>query len=119
MTLLVLFSTVSFTIEKHFCGGVLIDASVFTEPDTCGMEAMPLVQKKACCKDEVDVVKGQNELQLEPFSDFDVLPQFFSTTVSTYINLFEGLPKRVIPHQNYAPPNLVTNIQLLDQVFLI
>lgn len=119
ITLLVLLSTVSFTIDKHFCGDVLIDVSMFSKADTCGMEVMEIAQKKSCCKDEVDVVKGQDELQFESLSDFNMLPQFFSTFVYAYINLFEGLPKQLIPHKDYSPPNLVTDIQVLDQVFII
>ena len=119
MALIVLLSTVSLTIEKHFCGDVLIDVSVFTVSEKCGMVAMDIEQKKTCCKDEVHVIEGQDELQLELFSDFDILPQFLSTFIYTYINLFEGLPKEVIPHKDYSPPNLVADIQVLDQVFLI
>ena len=119
MVLLVLFSTVSFTIEKHFCGDVLVDVSYFVEGDKCAMEAEEIAQKKSCCKDEVDVVEGQNELQLQSFDDFDIHTEFLATFVYTYINLFEGLPKQVFPHKDYSPPNLVADIQVLDQVFLI
>ena len=56
-------STVSFTIEKHFCGDKLIDVSVFSEADKCNMEASGMkaegITKKPCCKDEVNMVKGQ------------------------------------------------------------
>ena len=45
--------------------------------------------------------------------------QFLTTFLYTYINLFEGLPKQVIPHKDYSPPNLVSDIQVLDQVFII
>ncbi len=58
LALLVLFSTVSFTIEKHFCGDVLVDVSVFAEAQKCGMEALEMatrnLAKKSCCKDEVE-----------------------------------------------------------------
>ena len=39
LALLVLMSTLSFTVEKHFCGDVLVDVSVFTETQKCGMES--------------------------------------------------------------------------------
>ena len=61
MALLVLLSTVSFTVEKHFCGDVLIDTAVFTEAQKCMMEAFEmeqaLITKKNCCKDELEVIK--------------------------------------------------------------
>jgi len=120
LALLVLFSTVSFTIEKHYCGEVLIDVSVFADAEKCGMESMEMLQKKSCCKDEVDVIKGQDELKFSSFEDLDFSQLKFVTTFSyTYLNLFESLDKLIIPNKNYSPPNLVTDIQVLDQVFII
>ena len=69
LALMVLFSTVSFTVEKHFCGDVLVDVSVFTDVEKCAMEAMEMKQKKSCCKDEVDVLKGQDELKFNSFEE--------------------------------------------------
>lgn len=119
LALLVLFSTVSFTIEKHFCGDILVDMSFFTEADKCAMESEEIALKKSCCKDEIDVVEGQNELILSyDDMDFEQL-QFITSYVYSYINLFEGAPKKIIPHKGYSPPNLVKDICVLDQVFLI
>ncbi len=120
LALLVLFSTVSFTIEKHYCGDVLVDVSVFSEVEKCGMEAMEILLKKGCCKDEVNVVKGQDELKVSTFDDLDFEQQQFITSFAySYIDGFESLSKQIIPHKNYSPPNLVYDIQVLDQVFII
>lgn len=120
LALLVLFSTVSFTIEKHYCGETLVDVSIFTESEKCAMEALEIEMKKTCCKDEVDFVKGQDVLKLSSFEDFNFEQQQFITSFTwAYINLFKGLPKQIIPHKDYSPPNLVTDIQVLDQVFII
>ena len=117
-------STVSFTIEKHFCGDTLVDVSVFSEADKCKMEPLGIVAdgitKKPCCKDEVNMVKGQDELIVKTFDDLNAEQQLFAATFTySYINLFEGLPQLVIPHKDYSPPNLFADIQVLDQVFLI
>ncbi len=120
MALLVLFSTVSFTVEKHFCGDVLMDAAVFNSVEKCASETVEVETKMACCKDTVDVIKGQDQLSVKAFQDLDFDQQLFLTTFTyAYLNLFEGLPELVVPHQNYSPPNLVTDIQVLDQVFII
>ena len=125
LALLVFFSTVSFTIEKHFCGENLIDVALFTKAKTCGMEMENTsidssVKKKPCCKDQVDVVQGQDELKFSSFENLDFDQQVFLTTFAySYINLFEGLPKQIIPHKDYSPPNLVADIQLLNDTFLI
>ncbi|WP_298532985.1 hypothetical protein [uncultured Algibacter sp.] len=120
LAILVLFSTVSFTIEKHFCGDVLVDISMFVEAEKCGMEAQELLLGKSCCKDEIDVIQGQDELNVNSFDDLDFEDHKFIVAFTfTYINGFESLPKETIPHKDYSPPNLVSDIQVLDQVFLI
>jgi len=124
MAFLVLFSTVSFTVEKHYCGDVLIDAAVFTEAQKCVKEAFELEQavltKKECCKDELEIVKGQDQLKLSKFEDLSLDQQVFVASLFySYCHLFETVSELNIPHKNYSPPNLILDIQVLDQVFLI
>ncbi|OUS03614.1 hypothetical protein A9Q86_00180 [Flavobacteriales bacterium 33_180_T64] len=124
MTMLLLFSTVSFTVEKHFCGDVLIDVAVFSEVQKCTMEAFKNEQekitKKSCCKDVLDTLEGQKQLAIKSFDDFDIKQQVFLTSyVFAFNYLIEALPKQIIPHKDYSPPNLIADRQVLDQVFLI
>ena len=115
-----MFSTVSFTIEKHFCGDVLVDVSMFVEAEKCAMEALEILQKKTCCKDEIDVVLGQDELKVSSFEDLDFEQQQFVTVFTfTYLRGFKSLPKETVSNKYYSPPNLVADIQVLDQVFII
>jgi hypothetical protein len=119
MAFLVLFSTVSFTVEKHFCGDNLIDTAVFTKVQGCGME-MSSSEKKQCCKDELEVVKGQDKLKLSKFEELPVHHQGFITSFAySLLNLFESIDKEIVPHIDYSPPNLVADIQVLDQVYII
>lgn len=72
-----------------------------------------------CCKNEKIKVEGQDELKIS-FDSFDFHQQLFITTFTfAYFNLFESLPKQIIPFKDYSPPLLVADIQLQDQVFLI
>lgn len=120
MALLVLFSTVSFTVEKHFCGDVLVDVSMFVEAKKCEMEVQEMLLKKTCCKDEINVVEGQDELKVSCFEDLDFeQQQFLKVFAYSYIVGFESLQKQIIPHKDYSPPNLVTDIQVLQQVFIV
>lgn len=123
LAFLVLLSTVSFTMEKHFCGDTLIDTAIFSQADTCGTDVVATsttAEKQSCCKNEVELVKGQDKLKKASFEDLNFDQQLILTALFyNYINLFEGLPEQVIPHKNYSPPHLVTNIQILDQVFII
>lgn len=124
LALIVLCSTVSFTIEKHFCGDKLVNVSVFSEAEKCKMEALEVelekITKKSCCKDEVNMLKGQDELIVKTLDDLNFEQQLFVATFAySYINLFEGLPQLVIPHKDYSPPNLIIDRQIINQVFLI
>lgn len=123
---LMLLSTMSFTINKHFCGDHLVNTSVILKADTCGMDIdLPptekdcSIKKKNCCKDEIQLVKGQDDLKLD-FSDLNFKQQVFITSfVITYSNLFEGQASQFVPLNDYSPPIVVKDIQLLDEVFLI
>ena len=111
-------STLSFTVEKHFCGNTLVDVALFSEAKGCGMEMSPGVEK-SCCKDEVDFVKGQDELKFS-FNDLDLEQELFvATFLCTYIDLFEGLSEQINPFKEYSPPNLFYDRQVLHDVFLI
>ena len=117
MAILVLSSTFSFAVGKHFCGDFLIDSSIFSETKKCSSENHT---KKPCCKDTLDLIEGQDELQqaIELQVDFDA--QLFVIAFAAVLqNLFEYEPKQKIPFQYYEPPDLVVDIQLMDAVFLI
>lgn len=126
MALLVLLSTLSLTVESHYCGDVLVDSSFFGSVESCGMEVEQEptssdcnITKKNCCSDEQLVVNGQNELKIS----FDKLTfeqqVFVASIVYSYINLFEGTEESVTSFRDYSPPPLVRDVQVLDQTFLI
>ena len=124
MAVLVLFSTVSFTVEKHYCGDVLIDSAVFSQAQKCDMESSDEsesnVTKKHCCKDELEVVEGQDKLKQSQIEDVSFEHSVFIVSyLYSYCKSFEELPKLIIPHKDYSPPNLINDIQVLDEVFLI
>lgn len=123
MAFLMLFSTMSFTVEKHFCGQMLVDLAVFSEAETCGMEMhMSSSEEKTednCCKEQKISVEGQKDLKMS-FDQLDFPQQLFVASFAySYMDLFVGLPEQVIPFKDYSPPLLVRDIQLMDQTFLI
>jgi len=126
MAFLVLFTTMSFSISEHYCGGTLVDSSLFSKAESCGMEMdKPLsiegcsIQKNNCCKDVLKLVQGKDDLNTS-ISKIDFQQQLIITSFYvSYINLFEGLEENIIPHLGYPPPLLINDIQLLDQTFLI
>ncbi|MDO1501388.1 hypothetical protein Q2T40_14735 [Winogradskyella maritima] len=109
----------SFTIEKHFCGGTLVDTAVFTKAKSCTSE-METPVKKPCCKNEVELIKSVDDLTTVTLEDVSLEHiQLFQVVLYGLQIQFESLPKQLIPHKDYAPPNLIADIQLLDEVFLI
>jgi len=123
LALLVLLSTLSFTIDKHFCGEILVDSALFTKAKTCGMEMDNTQEtglKKSCCKDEVDIIKGQDELKLTSFDNLKFQEQVFITSfVYSYIYPVIELKEKEITFDDYPPPLIVKTIYKLDEVYLI
>ncbi|MFC0604619.1 HYC_CC_PP family protein [Winogradskyella pulchriflava] len=124
LSFLVLFSTLSLTIEKHFCGDVLIDVAIFTETEKCSDDLIENIEsnliKKTCCKDEIDIVEGLSEIAINSFEDLDdIQKQVLLAYSLSYINLFENLPELVIPHKDYSSPILIKDIHVLVETYLI
>ena len=125
MALLVLTSTMSFTISEHYCGDELVDTSLFVKADTCGME-MPVSQSNdtnfktnGCCNDVVQVIEGQDDLK-PTVVKLEFRQQIFLVAYAfSYDALFVDVDKNSLPFQTYTPPLLVKDIQVLDAVFII
>ena len=125
MAIVVLFSTISFTVDMHYCGDSLVETAIFHEAEGCGMEMeKPSTEgcsttENNCCSNEQLVIEGQDELKIS-FDNLTIEQQFFvASFVTTYINRFESLEKKVISYEEYGPPLVVRQIYKLDETFLI
>lgn len=66
MALLVLLSTVSWTVEKHLCMGRVMDVALFGHAEDCGMETNLAAFGETdnhCCEDESFTLEGQDDLK--------------------------------------------------------
>lgn len=126
MAFVVLLSTMSFTVDRHYCGDILVDTAIFKQAKTCGMEKQEStptsdcsITKSDCCSEEHITFEGQNELKIS----FDTMTfeqqLFISSFVYSYIDLFKELDKNVIADRDYIPPLIVRNIYQLDEVYII
>jgi hypothetical protein len=128
MALIVLFSTMSFSVDMHYCGDHLVDFSLSEKVDTCMMKAelsksssecAVMDMEMDCCSDVEIVIDGQDDLKIS-FEQLTFDQQLFVASFAyTYINLFERLDENIIPFKDYSPPPLIRDIQILDQTFLI
>ena len=125
MAFVLLFSTMSFSVNMHYCGETLMDSAIFKKAETCGMEMEnPLtdscsISKKNCCSDEIFVVDGQDELQLQVEKISFEQQVFIASFVYTYINLFEGLDSNVSTYEEYKPPLVIRQLYKIDETYLI
>ncbi|WP_442265357.1 HYC_CC_PP family protein [Tenacibaculum sp. ZS6-P6] len=126
LALLVLFSTFSFTVEKHYCGEFLVSISYFGNSVNCGDEEgeedcddPQVIKKKKCCKDEIQQIQGQDDLK-NSFEKFDIQKQQFVVAfLSSYYNLFADFNKQINLNEFYTPPNLNLDLQVLYEVYII
>ena len=125
MAFVVLFSTMSFTMNMHYCGGTLVETAMFQKVKGCGMEMQTpstegcAITKKNCCNDEQLVVDGQDELQLQVDTISFEQQVFIASFVHTYINLFEGLDNNYSAYEAYKPPLVIREIFKIDETYLI
>lgn len=116
MALLVLASTVSWTVDKHICMGRVMDISFFAHAEDCGMD---MDMETTCCNDESFTFQGQDDLKMS-FDNFSLDQQLFLVSfVHSYFYLFEGEAEEVNPFVDYSPPPLIRDVQVLHQTFLI
>ncbi|WP_452602467.1 HYC_CC_PP family protein [Pontimicrobium sp. MEBiC06410] len=125
MAFVVLFSTMSFTLDMHYCGDILVETALFHKAKGCGMDMQKpstegcSITKKNCCNDEQLVVSGQDELQLQIDKISFEQQVFIASFVYTYSNLFEGLDKNVSFYEAYKPPLVVKQLYKIDETYLI
>ena len=125
MAFVVLFSTMSFTVNMHYCGETLVDTAIFKKAKGCGMEMQSpstkdcSISKKNCCSDKQILVDGQDELKLN-FDTFSFQQQqFVASFIHSYINLFEGLEENTTSFSEYPLLLIVRSIYKLDETYLI
>lgn len=125
MAFVVLFSTMSFAVNMHYCGDTLVETALFHKAKGCGMEmANPstdgcAMTTKNCCNDKQIVFDGQDELQLTVDKISFEQQVFIGSFIYTYINLFEGLETHVSSYEAYKPPLVITQIYKIDETYLI
>ncbi|MBU3822065.1 hypothetical protein KO566_08340 [Flavobacteriaceae bacterium XHP0103] len=126
MAVVVLISTMSFTIDMHYCGDKLVAATLFKKGETCGMEMQKQdtssecsIVKKNCCSDEQLLVDGQDDLQLT-VNKISVDQQIFLLSFTyAYHYLFQPEEAKAVSLSQYPPPRIVKQIYKLDETYLI
>lgn len=126
LALLVLCSTFSFTVEKHYCGPFLVDIAVFESIKDCGMNMLTSTETNteqetmSCCKHEVELLQSQDELNVLSFDDLNFNQQLFIIAyANAYINSLEGIEHKKTSFSEYPPPLIIKQIFKLDEAYII
>ena len=91
MACVVLVTTMSFTVDMHYCGDTLVDFSFIQSAKTCGMEKVqtskgcekPMLSEKSCCSDEQIIKEGKDDLKIS----FDTLFRISNV----YLHVYNGI----------------------------
>jgi hypothetical protein len=127
IALLVLFSSLSFGVSKHYCAGEVSNVSYFLSVDGCVMEKnisscdtseSEGFNKKSCCETKYQFIDGNDFLQKDIVSfitlEFDNVLFLYQEISSIDIEL-------VSENKNiyYSPPILLTDRTVLFETYLI
>ena len=123
LSLFVIVSSMSFTIDKHYCGDTLIDVSFFGKADTCGMGEMKMnadsQKMKKCCKNETEFIASAafDKEKIVTFSPKEI--RFLVFHVYSYINNYQEFELEKERYRDFSPPDIVQDIYVLHETFLI
>nr|HEV7233077.1 hypothetical protein [Sphingorhabdus sp.] len=121
---LVLFSSSSFMVGVHLCGGHVQNVALFTQADACEMEKqMPPCHKhqsKPCCEDESIVHQGDSfKVSL---TDVSIAPAHAAEIALPSVQVSEVIPTAPFSrtrYHHYDPPLRTDDLTVSLQVFLI
>lgn len=127
MAAVVLMTTMSFTVDMHYCGDSLVDFSFVQKAKSCGMEnaqattscERPSPTEKSCCSDKQVVKEGNDDLKIS-LDQLTLAQQVFVVSFTyAYSSLFEGTQSEETPFLDNSPPFIRRDLQVLHQTFLI
>ncbi|MCM4153517.1 hypothetical protein DHD05_18135 [Arenibacter sp. N53] len=126
MAFVVMFTTMSFTMDMHYCGSSLVDLSFYSSADSCGMEIeQPLqdcetnITSKSCCTEHQLVKEANQDLKISLDKLTFEQQTFVATFLYSYINLFESFDENIQSFKDYSPPFLKRDVQVLYELYLI
>ena len=121
MAVMVLLSTMSFTVKKQYCGGFLVGVSFVGDVGNIDVSenSCTTVKVKNCCKEEVHHIEGQDTLHIESSSNltFEQQKALLVFSISYNFIFFEFKEEKQFSRA-IMPPELNRNLQVLYQVFL-
>ena len=119
LSLLVLFSSFSIAISQHYCGKKLVDTAINSSAKSC-CASKSNDKEKGCCDNKTEVIKTSSEFQAQNFefsgshSDFVIASPYHFKKHDVEFNF-----KNNFVYNNYYPPKIYYDFQVVLQTFLI
>jgi len=125
LSFMVLFSSMSFVIEEHYCCDMLMDVSYFGNADNCGVEevivnsSISVLKKNNCCKDQTTLLESSifNKEKIINIQNVDAEVLFFKA--NSYLGTYKDIAIEIEYYTDFSPPDIAQDFQVLHQVFLI
>ena len=115
-SLLVIVSTVSWTVDQHICMGRVVSTAVFSEAAGCGMT---MSEDNKCCDHKTDTLKGQDDLKhsevIIDFAPVAIVVEPVELSIIEPVEVAIEAPSVFRPN----PPDPPERLHLMYQVFLI
>lgn len=126
MAMVVMFSTMSFSINKHYCMEHLVDVSIILPAQDCGMdmntpetqEGMQLTAVP-CCADEHIAIEGQDEVKPAAEWSPEKIQVFTSAFLISYNLLLPAETTQTPVFTTYRPPLITENLPVIYETYLI
>ncbi len=125
LTILLVLSTISLTVEKHFCGSTLIDVALFSSADKCcdgalSQSSKPSLKKESCCKSIIEIIPSQDKLEAQSLENLiPAQKHICNAFLYVYKHLLKERSEKSLPYLDYQTPILIYDITVIGQVFLI
>ncbi len=125
MSFVVVLSTMSFSINQHFCGDLLVESAMFSKAH-CGnamdkpdAEENCVILDDLCCDDEIKQVDFPNNFENYLSNLNPEQQQFVVAFTYTYLNLFNNFNKKEPISSYYKIPLVERDLNILYQTFRI
>jgi hypothetical protein len=126
LSLVILITSMGFTVSSHVCGGKKVKSvvSLGTADVSCGMEkkanncSTKPIMKDNCCEDEFKLIQNDEDFT-QQVTSVDFSPHFLIAFVISYVELFDNETTETDFFADHSPPPLIKDIPVLMQTFLI
>ncbi|MDC1465841.1 hypothetical protein N8387_09210 [Polaribacter sp.] len=125
MAFVVVFTTLSFTVDMHFCGDTLVETAVFQKVKGCGMELEKpskddcVVKSNNCCNDKKLTIDGQQELQISVNAFSFEQPLYVSSILNTSKEFSKVIDKNILLYKGYTLQLVIRQLYKIAETYLI